>query len=123
MRLVSQAMWVMGGCVACAVAVGPVAAALGPSAPEPVVGMSAIPTLEELSGLPECSEADTAAAVHAVLSDGGQEPEHGLLASPEDVPAGSATAQEQAFTQLSAEEREFQQCLGAHQALVGASQP
>jgi hypothetical protein len=123
MRLVSQAMWVMGGCVVCAVAAGPVAAASGPSAPEPVVSMSAIPTLEELSGLPECSEADTAAAVHAVLSNGGQGPGHGLLASPEDVPAGSATAQGQAFAQLSAEERGVQQCLGAHQALVGASQP
>ncbi|MEX5265932.1 hypothetical protein RF640_18105 [Kocuria sp. CPCC 205231] len=123
MRLVSQAMWVMGGCVACALAVGPVAAALGPSAPEPVVRMSATPTLEELAGLPECSDADTAAAVHAVLSGGAQEPDQGLLASPEEVPAGAVTAQGQAFAQLSDEEQRFQQCLGAHQALAGSPQP
>lgn len=85
--------------------------------------MSITPTLEELTTVPECADADTAAAVHASLSGSAQDPGQGLLASAEDMPAGSVTAQGQTWAQLSDEERGFQQCLGAHQALVGPETP
>ena len=117
MRRASKAVWAVAACAAGAVCMVPLTTALGEDAPTSPA-MSTAPTVEELMSIPECHDADTAAAVHSVLSGVEQSPAEGLLASPTEVPAGAVTAQGQAWAQLSEDERAYQQCLGAHQDLI-----
>lgn len=79
---------------------------------------STAPSFDALLTIPECSDPQIASEVHRRLSGNTEVATEGLLANPNEVPEADLLDQQEAWSNLSSHDRKFQECLGAHQALV-----